>query len=77
MSRYLEDEKNGMEYLPIGEGLLDMAKCHQVTRLYGVWRAEIPWRTGYFCGATALSLYLTSVPTLSARALDGDFKKGQ
>jgi hypothetical protein len=36
----------------------DLARCDKVSRSYDTWKNEIPWMTGYFIGATWLSLEL-------------------
>jgi len=64
VSRALEDEGNAVKYLGVLDGLADMASCHTVDKHFDVWRQEMPWRTGYFVGATSLSLQLTQVPVL-------------
>lgn len=43
--------------VPLSEGLLDMNQC---TRHFN-WEEEYLWRTGYFVGASRLSMYIDSI----------------
>jgi hypothetical protein len=40
--------------------LFEDAHCKTVTSSYLIWETEIPWMTGYFIGATFLSIRLNS-----------------
>ena len=51
---------NDIKYTSILEGLYDMSQCRLVSFSYLLWKDEIPWMTGYFMGATFISIKLNS-----------------
>ena len=56
---YYKREQNEFKiinYKSLYENVQDMASCTQISRSYNVWKDEIPWMTGYFIGATLLSI---------------------
>jgi hypothetical protein len=57
-NRYLIS--NNEKYNSLFENINDMAHCKTVTTSYLVWEDEIPWMTGYFIGATFLSIKLNN-----------------
>ena len=47
------------------ESVKDMASCQQISKSYDVWKDEIPWMSGYFIGATWLSISLIHYQNLN------------
>jgi hypothetical protein len=41
-----------------------MASCNIVSKSYEIWKDEIPWMSGYFIGATWLSIELIYIYNL-------------
>lgn len=62
VNRYLADSARGAKYLWVSEGILDSMSCKTVSKSMADWAPEMPWMTGYFLGATAMSLWLTWGP---------------
>jgi hypothetical protein len=40
------------------QSIKDMSSCNKISKSYITWKHEIPWMTGYFIGATYLSISL-------------------
>ena len=51
-----------MEYLSIGQGILDASRPCNVNFNWNIWRMEIPWMTLYFTVAVWFSILLAHVP---------------
>jgi len=68
LARYRADEARGASYLWVSEGLLDSMTCSRVSKSMDDWAPEMPWMTGYFLGATAVSLWLSWGPTLHLKS---------
>jgi len=62
LDRYRADEARGASYLWVSEGVLNTMSCDRVSKSMSDWAPEMPWMTGYFIGATAVSLWLTWGP---------------
>lgn len=58
--RYLEQPETN-NVLTLYDSLKDMASCNKISRSYNIWKDEIPWMTGYFMGATYLSIKLIEI----------------
>jgi len=46
------------------DSLIDMASCKKISQTYNTWKDEIPWMSGYFIGATWLSMKLITFQEL-------------
>jgi hypothetical protein len=62
VSRWLEDQANGREYLSLGQGLWDVRSHWTITYAWEQWRMEIPWMTLYFSVGVWCSIALVHVP---------------
>lgn len=60
--RYNQDERNNKTYLTFIEGVYDSTSCKLISKHMNEWAPEMPWLSGYFIGATFLSLKLTTIP---------------
>jgi len=65
LNRYFKDEENHKQYLTITEGIYDASSCKLVSTHLNEWGPEIPWLSGYFIGATYMSLKLTTLPRVT------------
>jgi hypothetical protein len=65
-ARFQADQLAQRRYLPLWEGLRDVATRRVVTWDIAVWREEIPWMTFYFTVAVWFSLALCTVSFRSA-----------
>jgi hypothetical protein len=57
----LEPVKTNMS---LYNSLIDLTSCKQISQSYNIWKDEIPWMTGYFIGATWVSINLVHFPEL-------------
>lgn len=57
-NRYLE--YNNFNYNSFYENIKDTLYCKLVSYSYSIWKNEISWMTGYFIGATYLSIELNN-----------------
>lgn len=62
VSRWLEDEANGREYLSLSQGLWDVGSRWIVTHSWDEWHPEIPWMSLYFSVGVWFSLALVHIP---------------
>jgi uncharacterized protein with PQ loop repeat len=68
VARYRADEARGASYLWVSEGVLDSMACRRISKSTSDWVPEMPWMTGYFLGATAISLWLSWGPEFKMQA---------
>jgi len=64
INRYNADQARGAKYNWFSDGVLDSMSCRTVSKSLKDWEPEMPWMTGYFLGATLVSLWLTWGPKL-------------
>jgi len=57
-NRYLETNSIINTNLSLFESIKDMASCYKISKSYNDWKSEMPWMTGYFIGATFISINL-------------------
>jgi hypothetical protein len=62
LDRWREAEAGGRRYLPLWEGLRDVATRRVVTADIDQWREEMPWMSFYFTVSVWFSLALCSIP---------------
>jgi hypothetical protein len=62
VSRWLEDEASGRQYLSLGQGIEDVGSRRIVTFAWDQWHAEIPWMSLYFTVGVWCSLALVRLP---------------
>lgn len=65
--RYLLDADSGKTYLPLWQGLQDMASNYRVSFDVAVWHDEIPWMTLYFTVAVWVSIFLPHAIVFSGK----------
>ena len=58
LQQWRDDAARGVEYEPLVDGLVAMARCRNVVTEYGAWREAVVWQTGYFGVFPALSVAL-------------------
>jgi len=75
LNRYAADQARGASYLWVSDGVLSSMSCDRVSKSMTDWAPEMPWMTGYFLGATAVSLWLTWGPTTTRAEASLDSKK--
>lgn len=66
-SRWLASESLGTGYLPLADGVVDVARRCVVSWRWEDWRAEMPWMTLYFSVGVWVSLALVHAPGLERR----------
>lgn len=64
VSRWLEDEANGRQYLSLSQGLWDVTSRWIVTHSWDEWHPEIPWMSLYFSIGVWFSIALVHAPRL-------------
>jgi hypothetical protein len=62
VSRWLEDQATGREYLSLSQGLWDVRSRWTITYAWEQWRTEIPWMTLYFSVGVWCSIALVHLP---------------
>merc|ERR1712070_719434 len=69
VNRYKADQSRGATYRWVSDGIVDSMSCDKVSKSMTYWAPEMPWMTGYFVGATAVSLWLTWGPRIGSDSL--------
>lgn len=67
LSRWLEDEGAGRQYLTLAKGVHDAWAQRSVTFDWEQWRTEIPWMSLYFSVAVWFSIALIRAPWVASK----------
>ena len=65
-SRWVSDETQGRHYLPLAQGLADVAQRWVVSHDWTHWRTEVVWMSAYFSVAVWFSVALVLSPRMKA-----------
>ena len=61
VQRWYVDQMNGVQYLSVYDGLIDLMQCKSVAHGFEIWWEDVPWMTGYFSIGVWLSIYLINI----------------
>lgn len=65
-SRWVSDEALGRAYLPLVQGLADVAQRWVVSHDWADWRTEVVWMSAYFSVAVWISVALALAPRMQS-----------
>jgi hypothetical protein len=68
LHRHADDTDAGRVYFGLADGFRDLATRWVVTFRWSDWHEELAWMAGYFSACVWMSLFMTRIPALVARA---------